>query len=68
MFLNRTNYDIINKSFKHIMTYIVCGKFNSKPFLMVDSVVTSNENDVKKYHYREKLTKLISTDNETFLQ
>jgi hypothetical protein len=48
------------------MTYIACGKYNNKPFLMVDSVVTSNENNVKKYHYREKLTKLISTENETF--
>ena len=61
-----TNYDIINKSFKYIMTYIACGKYNKKPFLMVDSVVTSNENNEKKYHYREKLTKLISTKNETF--
>lgn len=61
-----TNYDIINKSIKHIMTYIVCGKLNNKPFLMVDSVVTSTENNVKKYHYREKLTKLSSTKNETF--
>lgn len=61
-----TNYDIINKSYKHIMTYIVCGKINNNPFLMVDSVITSNENNNKKYHYHEKLNKLITTKNETF--
>lgn len=61
-----TNYDIINKSYKHIMTYIVCGKINNNPFLMVDSVITSKEKDNKKYHYHEKLNKLITTKTDTF--
>ena len=63
---DRTNYDIINKSIKQIMTYIICGRLNNKLFLMVDCVGTSNHEGVRKYHYRDKLTKLISTTDETY--
>ncbi|NJK96260.1 MAG: hypothetical protein HC905_16300 [Bacteroidales bacterium] len=62
-----TDYTIIKKSILDNMTYITCGKLNNKPFLMVDCVATLKKNDnTEKYYYRDKLTKLISSNIETF--
>ena len=50
------------------MTYIVCGKFKNNPFLMVDCVATSrNKDGICGYNYTDKLIKLISPKEETFV-
>ena len=59
--------DIGSENHKNqIMTYIVCGKINHKPFLMVDCVATKKINDVKTYHYTDKLSRLISSTEESY--
>lgn len=65
-----TNYDIIEKQIKNrlskTMTYIISGKLNNKPFLMVDCVATNKNGEYKTYHFRNKLNKLITTEIDTF--
>lgn len=48
------------------MTYIVSGKFRNNPFLMVDCIATQGVGDIKTLHFRNKLKKLISTEDETY--
>ena len=53
---------------EQIMTYIICGKFNNNPFLMVDCVATNRDvNGICSYKYVDKLIKLISPKEETFV-
>jgi hypothetical protein len=49
------------------MTYIVAGRLKSKPFLMVDSIVTVNIPKEGSYSYfKNKLRRLKSTQHETY--
>ena len=49
------------------MTFIVAGKFNNNPFLMVDSVVSGNEhNNGKYYYFKNKLYKLNSSRDDMY--
>jgi hypothetical protein len=49
--------------FKQIMTYIIAGKLNNNPFLMVDCVGTTANGE---HQFMNKLNKLKSTKDETF--
>lgn len=51
---------------KYRMTFIITGVSKNRPFLMVDCVGSETVNGVKRFKYMNKLSKLISTKNETY--
>ncbi len=55
----------INKYINQIMTYIICGKIDNNPFLMVDCAgIPTNGED---YIYHDKLVRLTATKKETYV-
>ena len=55
---------VVDLGYRKKMTYIVAGKLNNEPFLMVDSIVSNSENENKEF--KIKLRKLDSVSNTYF--